>query len=59
VAQGSQAKRSTCLIRIVAMRYVTENPRVGGSIPPPATIPFSRLREFCAVKFRRYGPLCP
>ncbi len=26
-----------------------ENPRVGGSIPPLATIQFSRLRQFNAV----------
>ena len=33
----------------------TENPRVGGSIPPLATNFFSQLRKFNAVKFPRYG----
>jgi hypothetical protein len=35
----------------------TENPRVGGSIPPLATIQVSRLREFCAAFLWRFEPL--
>ena len=42
-------------VRILVYDTRTENPRVGGSIPPLATVQFSRLHEFHAVKLRRYG----